>query len=215
MKQLMGMVIGLIFITMFLSSGGSSPTHAVVSKTISGTTGMLFKMKKFREFPMQELRKSNTDPNLWLDDARRCKQWAVSTTIWEPSKTLQQMARLKSWCIVVVLDKKTPVPFLVNNAVVLGVEDQKRLPYRIVRRLPWNHFGRKNIGFLYAVHHGAEVVYDLDDDNELLYPDDQQKYVSLTYVVLGTVLIQHRMQQCIHSDHHQSIVLHYCAIRLP
>ena len=33
--------------------------------------------------------------------------------------------------------------------------------------LRWNHFGRKNLGFLYAVQHGARWVYDTDDDNEL------------------------------------------------
>ena len=31
--------------------------------------------------------------------------------------------------------------------------------------IPWNHFGRKNIGYLYAIIHGAKVIYDTDDDN--------------------------------------------------
>ena len=31
--------------------------------------------------------------------------------------------------------------------------------------IPWNHFGRKNVGFLYAIAHGAHVIYDTDDDN--------------------------------------------------
>lgn len=42
------------------------------------------------------------------------------------------------------------------------------MPYSIVKVLPWNHFGRKNLGYLFAVHHGARVIYDTDDDNELL-----------------------------------------------
>ena len=41
------------------------------------------------------------------------------------------------------------------------------MPYKIIPLLKWNHFGRKNIGFLYAMHHGAEVIYDTDDDNIL------------------------------------------------
>ncbi len=45
---------------------------------------------------------------------------------------------------------------------------QKRLPYGILKWLPWNHFGRKNLGYLFAIHHGAQVIYDTDDDNELL-----------------------------------------------
>ena len=34
--------------------------------------------------------------------------------------------------------------------------------------LPWNHFGRKNIGYLYAILHGATMIWDFDDDNMLL-----------------------------------------------
>ncbi|CAK0812055.1 unnamed protein product, partial [Prorocentrum cordatum] len=33
--------------------------------------------------------------------------------------------------------------------------------------VPWRHFGRKNVGFLYAIAHGARVIYDTDDDNRL------------------------------------------------
>ena len=38
-----------------------------------------------------------------------------------------------------------------------------------VRALPWNHFGRKNIRYLYAIMHGAEVIWDFDDDNALKF----------------------------------------------
>ena len=31
--------------------------------------------------------------------------------------------------------------------------------------LPWNHYSRKNIGYLYALEHGASIIYDTDDDN--------------------------------------------------
>lgn len=40
----------------------------------------------------------------------------------------------------------------------------------VARHLRWNHFGRKNVGFLYAIAHGAWWVYDTDDDNELQRP---------------------------------------------
>ena len=38
-----------------------------------------------------------------------------------------------------------------------------------VDRLPWNMFGRKNIGYLYAIQHGARVIWDFDDDNMLKF----------------------------------------------
>ena len=40
---------------------------------------------------------------------------------------------------------------------------------RFVEAILWNHFGRKNIGYLYAIAHGAEVIWDFDDDNMLKY----------------------------------------------
>ena len=39
----------------------------------------------------------------------------------------------------------------------------------LVDALPWNHFGRKNVGFLYAILHGAEIIWDFDDDNLLKF----------------------------------------------
>lgn len=50
-----------------------------------------------------------------------------------------------------------PAEYNVEGVIYLTPQDQEQLPYRIVSLLPWNHFGRKNIGYLYAVHHGATV----------------------------------------------------------
>ena len=74
-------------------------------------------------------------------------------------------------------DKKTPpeyetgwIPGIGNKAVVfLSEKEQKKMNSRFVEAIPWNHFGRKNIGYLYAIAHGAEVIWDFDDDNVLKY----------------------------------------------
>lgn len=50
-----------------------------------------------------------------------------------------------------------PAEYDVAGVTFLGPEDQEALPYRIAAHLPWNHFGRKNIGYLYAIDHGAKV----------------------------------------------------------
>ena len=34
-----------------------------------------------------------------------------------------------------------------------------------VDNLPWNSFGRKNVGYLFAISQGAKVIFDFDDDN--------------------------------------------------
>eukprot|EP00965_Chrysotila_dentata_P144801 4782887-Pleurochrysis_carterae.AAC.1 len=97
-----------------------------------------------------------------------CRMWAVTTTIFPPTKTVRQLAELPGWCLVIAGDKKGPEEYNVSgNAIYLTPDDQVALPFKLPRLLRWNHFGRKNAAFLYAVAHGAHWVYDTDDDNEL------------------------------------------------
>jgi hypothetical protein len=44
---------------------------------------------------------------------------------------------------------------------------QLSLGYEITRQIPWNHFARKNIGYLYAIEQHPDFIFDFDDDNEL------------------------------------------------
>ena len=90
-------------------------------------------------------------------------------------------------CTVVVGDKTSPPDLEWRKAaqsmvpeanlhgkppllVYLDAAAQEALGYRIVRLLPWHHFGRKNVGYLYAMQHGARVILDIDDYNVLLAP---------------------------------------------
>ena len=47
-----------------------------------------------------------------------------------------------------------------------------------INDMPWHSFGRKNIGYLYAIANAAQVIWDFDDDNILKFwlkgatPDD-------------------------------------------
>ena len=34
--------------------------------------------------------------------------------------------------------------------------------------MPERHFGRKNVGYVYVAHAGAQQIFDFDDDNALL-----------------------------------------------
>ena len=65
-----------------------------------------------------------------------------------------------------------------NTVVTLTVDDQnelaKHIPY--INALPWNSFARKNVGYLYATLHGAQYIWDFDDDNLLTVDDLIHKY---------------------------------------
>jgi hypothetical protein len=100
-----------------------------------------------------------------------CAIWGVVTTIFEPTESILLFAkRVTDACVVVVGDRKTNhsrwggVP---KNVFYLGPSEQESLCYTILQHVPWNHFGRKNIGYMYAIAAGAQRIFDFDDDNKL------------------------------------------------
>ena len=63
-------------------------------------------------------------------------------------------------------DVLTPViPHSYPNCVYLSLSDQSALGFELTARLPVRSYSRKNLGYLYAVLHGAKVIFDTDDDN--------------------------------------------------
>jgi len=93
----------------------------------------------------------------------------VITTIFDATDLVKQLSQLEGWCTVVAGDKKGPAKDSYNlpNIVFLDVEAQEKLPYTLIQKLQWNHFSRKNVGFLFALEHGARIVFDCDDDNPM------------------------------------------------
>lgn len=96
------------------------------------------------------------------------EKYIVVTTIQYPTPALKKLAQLPDWRLVVVADKKTPKDWHLDNCDFLSVEQQEQLPYAIVKELPWNHYCRKNIGYVWAIEHGARIIYETDDDNDII-----------------------------------------------
>lgn len=135
------------------------------------TSGSDYVPTRIREF-QRSSQKSYTHSQARTDvrsriGSRKCDRWIVTTTISKPTENLNSLANMAGWCLCIVLDMKSPSDFSIRNAVVLTVKQQRQLPYRVMPLTPWNHFGRKNVGFIYAMHHGAKMIYDTDDDNFL------------------------------------------------
>jgi hypothetical protein len=98
------------------------------------------------------------------------KNFIVITTINEKSKAICEFEKMDGWHLVIVGDKKSKLIESNKRITFLSVEDQQKLDYGIIGKLPYNHYTRKNIGYLYAISQGAELIYDTDDDN-FPYPD--------------------------------------------
>lgn len=156
----------------------------------AASQGKLWKPAIFRKFPDLQRVFNVHAPILPTTPARTdvpglfCDNWSIVTTIFEPTHLLHQLRNLSSWCLVVVGDRKTNhtawrdfVKPAREKVVYLSEDDQKQLPYKISSIMPWDHFGRKNVGYLYAIHHGAQLIWDTDDDNVLKNPAEFTAFV--------------------------------------
>ena len=176
----------------------ASPEQAV--HALTGATGVLFSGTKIRAFPVEKLRfaddewsrpqaraSSNTTPPLPSASNRNngvpCKHWAVVTTINNVTEAVRRVGGLPGYCLVVVGDKKGPrsynLPASAPGSQVFFLDATKQQQMAaagnaLAKHTPWNHFGRKNIGYLFAVQHGAMDVFDFDDDNLLLPQEKMQ-----------------------------------------
>ncbi|MGQ4649216.1 STELLO glycosyltransferase family protein [Lyngbya aestuarii] len=92
-------------------------------------------------------------------------KFIVITSINYPTEAIKKFSAIEGWQVIVVADLKTPQDWQLENVKLLTVDEQKSLPFETVKLLPWNHYARKNIGYLYAIMHGADLLYETDDDN--------------------------------------------------
>lgn len=94
------------------------------------------------------------------------KKFIIITTINKKTKAIQKFSDLlKDWEIILVGDKKSENIKNEGNIIFLSIEDQEKLNFKTVKISPYNHYSRKNIGYLYAIKLGADIIYDTDDDN--------------------------------------------------
>ena len=97
-------------------------------------------------------------------------KWVVLTTINSPNENLKHLLDvLKSWKFVIIGDLKTNNDSwkIYNNSTklfYLSLEEQIKLNYKTTKYIPLNSYTRKNIGYLYAIQHGAKEIYETDDD---------------------------------------------------
>jgi len=110
--------------------------------------------------------------NIWPVESKFCDKWAVVTTINSPTNGVRSVAALKGWCMVIVGDTKTRVDYVRianfskrTHVVFLSADQQRRIRNQFVEMIPFQSFARKNVGFLFAIQHGAKTIYDFDDDN--------------------------------------------------
>lgn len=70
--------------------------------------------------------------------------------------------------VFVVGDRKTPHRAYLATAgslTYIGPEQQERQYAALSAALPWNHYSRKNVGYMHVIALGYDSIFETDDDN--------------------------------------------------
>jgi hypothetical protein len=92
------------------------------------------------------------------------KKCIVITTINSTNPCLEAFSKLEGWDLIIVGDKKSPKSYNLK-ATYLDVSEQEKLFPKFSRQMPFNHYCRKNLGYLYAIKNGYDIIGESDDDN--------------------------------------------------
>lgn len=100
-------------------------------------------------------------------------QSVIVTTINSPTELFSSLVKKAEVSCLVIGDKKTPKDWAYPEVNFISVEKQEQLGYSVTKHLPYAHYSRKNLGYIFAKLQGAKSIVDTDDDN---YPLDEWAY---------------------------------------
>ena len=144
---------------------------------LSSVTGKIFSGEVVKKFGHYHKEKGRYE--IIGNKTINCNKWGVLTTIYSVSEAVRRQVKLKNWCLVIVADRNSITENEYDtgwfegqgndHVIYLTTHEQENFGNSFAKKTPWNHFGRKNIGYLYAIQHGADVIWDFDDDNMLKF----------------------------------------------
>lgn len=92
-------------------------------------------------------------------------KYIIITSIFDPTEAVIKFSKLTDYKLIVVGDKKSPAEYKSDNTTFLSIDQQEDLGFELSKVLPYNHYCRKMIGYLYSIQKGASIIIDTDDDN--------------------------------------------------
>ncbi|KZV36356.1 hypothetical protein F511_03797 [Dorcoceras hygrometricum] len=101
----------------------------------------------------------------------RSQKWIVVSVSDYPSESLKKMAKIKGWQVLAIGNSRTPEDWKLKGVIYLSLDMQAKLGYRVVDYLPFDSYVRKTVGYLFAIQHGAQKIYDIDDRGDVIDND--------------------------------------------
>jgi hypothetical protein len=92
----------------------------------------------------------------------------VITTIQQPTTAVESIVQICQSIespVIVIGDEKGPHSYDLAGAEFFGLQRQLESRFELARKLPVGHYSRKNFGYLEAISHRADCIYETDDDN--------------------------------------------------
>lgn len=101
----------------------------------------------------------------------RSERWIVVSVSTPPSDSLRLLVKTRGWQLLAVGNSHIPADWSLKGAIFLSLDLQSRLGFHTVDFLPYASYVRKSIGYLFAIQHGAKIIYDADDRSDILGSD--------------------------------------------
>lgn len=136
----------------------------------------------------------------------RSEKWIVVSVSDYPSDALKRLVKLKGWQVLAIGGSKTPSDWALKGVIFLSLEEQANLGFRVVDYLPYDSFVRKNVGYLFAIQHGAKKIFDADDRGEVI-DDDLGKHFDVE--LIGEGARQEVLLQYSHDNPNRTVVNPY------
>jgi hypothetical protein len=108
---------------------------------------------------------SNPSSKQWLKEIFCKDKCVIITTINKPTEAILKHITNEEYDVIIVGDNKTPDDYKNLNCIYLDIPSQKKLFPELGELLLYNHYCRKNLGYLYAIKKGYKIIYETDDDN--------------------------------------------------
>ena len=97
-------------------------------------------------------------------------KWIIIFTKNPPTQIIDYLVNtLIDWKILIIANEtsidKDWYKFKNSNTLIyLSLQDQQKLNYNSIRYISLTSYARKNIGYLFAIEHGAKEIYEIDDE---------------------------------------------------
>ena len=118
-------------------------------------------------------------------------RWIVMNAFNPPSESIINLEKsINNWKIIVIGNSKTEDSYWnifirSRKLIYLSIEEQNKLGYKILKFLKNDSYCRKNIGYLYAIQHGAKEIYEIEENLNFGNLNFLTLNINNTYVCYG------------------------------